>query len=184
VIEQALRRPTIIKITINYLYQMSDLPEKEQLFQLIESWDDKNIELGLQLMKGNKELKAAAIERYQQTLTVLKRKTVKSLKGMLAKWEKASKNTKMQLLDCMPVREGSSVYKAMNSFCDTVDYVDFNRKGLKQLPDSIKRFAKLEVIAAVDNKLEVINDEVFEMEKLSKVDLRRNLILRQLVLNK
>ena len=54
--------------------------EQENLYQLIETWDDNNIDLALQLLKGNKELEKSTKLRYQETLDVLKRKTIKSLK--------------------------------------------------------------------------------------------------------
>ena len=123
--------------------------EEKSFFDLVESWDDANIDLALQMLKGNKELKAAAEKRYAKVLQILKRKTIKSLKGMLKKWEKASRNNKIALLDHLPALAGTPVRQAMDNFLPTIKALDFyNKSDVTTLPSFLDQLENLKYIKA------------------------------------
>jgi hypothetical protein len=59
---------------------MIDHLETNNLFQLIESWKEENIDLALILVKNNNELKQALISRYAPILDLVGSKNLSALK--------------------------------------------------------------------------------------------------------
>ncbi|MCH2045833.1 MAG: leucine-rich repeat domain-containing protein [Saprospiraceae bacterium] len=151
--------------------------EEKNFFNLIESWDDANIDLALQMMKGNKALKQAAQERYAQVLVILKRKTVKSLKGMAQKWQKASKNVKMRLLDHLPALEGTKVRQSMDNFMKSLKALDYYKdSSFVELPKFLPQLTEITFFQAKHCALAALTEDLFKLSKISHISLLDNKI--------
>ena len=151
--------------------------EEQNFFNLIESWDDTNIDIALEMMKGNKALKEAAQNKYQKLLITLKRKTLKSIKGMPKKWDKASKNTKIKLLDHLPTLKGSEMERSMNNFMESLQALEYYQdKTLHHLPSFLPKLKGLKYLYAKYGVLNSIPAALFELPKLSRINLIGNAI--------
>ena len=165
--------------------------EKNGIITLIESWNNDNISLALEILKGNPALHKVVKEHYKDLLKVVFSRVVLedfiNFPQKLANEIRANKalpRTKLieNILAIVPITRLS--LSAMN--IETVPWwiykmpqlmeLDLSSNNIKMLSPEIKQLQNLLVLNLNYNLLHEIPQEIGELEKLEKLQLDFNYI--------
>lgn len=173
--------------------------EKQNLFNLIESWEEGNIKIALQIIKNNNELKSAAEERYMPLLSFVDAKSLASLKSLPKKLS-TPKFLKKQwfpdihsqaVLQTIPIDEIVLGNRAMTVFPEWICYLSKlrildvrnsdswrakNPNKLEVIPEAIEHLQGLEELYISRVKLEKVPDSLTKLTGLKVLDLHYNQI--------
>lgn len=147
--------------------------EQENLFGLIESWEESNIKIALQIIKKNADLKAATEERYMPLLTFVGAKSLASLKSL----PKKLNATKFLTKQWLPDEHSKAVLKTI-----PIDEITLGNKSMAVFPEWLCYLSKLSILdlrnsdswrAKNKNKIEVIPDAIKHLENLEELYISR-----------
>lgn len=186
------------------------MENKKKAFNLIETWEDTNIELGLQLIKGNKELKKLATERYKPIYEAFGKKTIAGLKKLTSKWNKLKnmqklsalmywpKDVKFLPIDSIDLAANYRVNSWRESFVsnqisDTnlkvsgdlkvlknIKTLNIEHNQFKTLPKNLANLSSLTHLYADDNELTELPDFICEMTSLEYIDIGQSYDIKKL----
>lgn len=173
--------------------------EKQNLFNLIESWEEHNIKIALQIVKNNRALKIAAEERYMPLLSFVNAKSLASLKSLPKKLS-TSKFLKKQwfpdvhsqaVLHTIPIDEIVLGNKSLTVFPEWICYLSKlkildmgnsdswrakNANEFDAIPAAIEHLQDLEELYISRVKLKDIPDSLTKLVNLKVLDLHYNRI--------
>ncbi len=171
--------------------------EIENLFQLIESWDENNIKIALQVVKGNDELKNVMEKRYRPLLNFVGVKSFQSLRTLPKKLNSPkilSKNWKpdensIQVLKSIPIYEINLENKSLTKFPIWICYLTQltvlnlgnadgwwykNKNKIKSIPADIRNLSNLKELRLARAELKNVSKGITELSQLQVLDLHYN----------
>jgi Leucine-rich repeat (LRR) protein len=165
--------------------------EKKGIITLIESWNNDNIILALEILKGNPELNKAIKEHYKELLKVIFSRVVLddflNFPQKLANEIRANKplpRTKLieNILAHVPITRLSLSAMGIEFVpwwifkMPQLIELDLSSNNIKTLPSEIRQLNNLLVLNLNHNLLQGIPQEIGELEKLEKLQLDFNYI--------
>lgn len=169
---------------------MADVNEFESLKRLLMTWEDENLDLAIQLMKGNLELKEA-MEAYLKPLFDVLPKNLSLLKDLkkvpqfidYIQLDKFEPGDKMQgLLESMPIQRISFSYRKLSSFplwicrLKNLRYLLLEDCGLEEIPIEIGNLENLLQLNLDKNKITKVPESIGQLKNLRKLQLDFNQI--------
>lgn len=171
--------------------------EQKNLFGLIESWEESNVKIALQILKKNAILKAAAEERYMPLLTFVGAKSLASLKSLPKKLSATKFLTKQWLPDAhskavlqtIPIDEITLGNKSMAVFPEWLCYLSKlkildlrnsdswrakNKNKIAAIPDAIEHLQDLEELYISRVELKSVPESLTKLSQLRVLDLHYN----------
>ena len=140
--------------------------QKENLFRLIETWDQANIDLAFLLIKKNPPLKEALKERYLPLLNFMGYKSLLTFKNIANKIVLDKKLSKTQWI---PDKISAAVLA-------TLPIHDLNLQGhtVKLLPEWICHITQLQHLRLNHKELESLPEAFGQLTQLKKLILHNN----------
>lgn len=174
--------------------------EKQNLFQLIESWEEDNIKIALQVIKKNEELKNVVEERYRPLLDFVEAKSLQSIKSLPKKlntpkflaqdWQPDTHS--IDVLKSIPIHHVKLENKSLTSFpkwlCYLTQLVTLNlgnadnwrhknKNKIKTIPSEINQLSNLKELFIPRADVKNIPKELGELQQLETLDLQYNEII-------
>lgn len=147
--------------------------EQGNLFALIESWEESNLKIALQILKKNADLKAAAEERYMPLLSFVGAKSITSIKSL----PKKLNTTKFLKKQWLPDKYSKAVLKTI-----PIDEIILGNRSLTEFPEWLCYLSKLRILdmrnsdswkAKNKNKIEKIPAAIEHLESLEELYISR-----------
>lgn len=171
--------------------------EQENLFGLIESWEESNIKIALQIIKKDADFKAAVEERYMPLLTFVGAKSLASLKSLPKKLSATKFLTKQWLPDAhskivlktIPIDEITLGNKSMTAFPEWLCYLSKlrildlrnsdswrakNKNKIEAIPEAIEHLENLEELYVSRVELKSVPESLTTLSQLRVLDLHYN----------
>ena len=168
--------------------------EEKKVFSLIESWDNKNINLALELAKGNIALLKKIEKRYLPILRLFGKEEVSDIFHLKNKRLEFIRNTqKFQVKSCDPIPYREDFKDVFASLpCENLGcYADIEMefywwisemKNLKELniskllgkspiPKSINNLTKLQLFHITESNLETLHENVGQLSSLEELKI-------------
>lgn len=169
---------------------MAELNEFESLKKLVMSWKDENIELGIQLMKGNPKLRTAMQDFLHPLLEVIPDKVrllqdLGKLPYLIHRIQLNAFEPEAPLevfLETMPIQRISFSYRKMEKIplwickLKQLRYLLLEDCNLKEIPEEIGELENLQQLNLDKNKLKAIPASIGKLQQLRKLQLDFNQI--------
>lgn len=169
---------------------MDDLnQQKEKLFQLIDSWDENNIELALQITKGSPALLKAVRQRYMPIVRLVGGRFLKNLLQVPQKIAniRLDKHNILEydeslipVFNNLPCRVIYCYYKDIEELpwwlfeIQSLSFLDLSGQSVRELPEAIGNLTQLRTLRANRNALESIPATIGNLVLLEKLQLDFN----------
>jgi len=171
--------------------------EQDNLFSLIESWEESNIKIALQIIKKNATLNTAVEERYMPLLSFVGAKSLAALKSLPKKLS-TPKFLKKQwfpneasqaVLKTIPINEITLGNKSLTEFPEWLCYLGRlrildlrnsdswkakNKNKIAKIPNAIEHLKHLEELYISRVELKVVPKKLTQLTQLKVLDLHYN----------
>ncbi len=180
--------------------------DKEKLYALIETWEASNITIASKMMKSDKDLALAVEKRYKRLIQSLGGASLRILAKLPQKWEKLKNYVKISVIANWPQgcpfitkelmlngklsvnswRESRYTNQIerfyLNNIAPLKEVTAFHlaHQQLKELPTTIGKLPKLEILNLEDNKLTALPASIGELKTLKVLNLSQNYGLKTL----
>lgn len=143
------------------------------IFNKIETWNDQNITEALEELKNNRGLKEEVLERYRGVLNGLNKKSLTSLKGLPAQWNKMNSVKRWKLISEWPAEVPFFTEKVslMGVESNQANHEEWQPNGIDTIGDEIGKLKNVTQLYLRDLPLVAISENIGQMEALKEFTL-------------
>jgi len=165
--------------------------QKENLYRLIESWQEENIDLALQLAETNRTLLKALRGRYMPLVRMVGGHRLKQIKEFPQRLPynavKAANNIPydeqyLNLFKHLPCKTVQCSYAKLKEIpwwileMKNLEILELNRNEIEEIPPAIGNLTKLQILQLNNNQIKKLPDEMSMLRDLGHLQLDFNQI--------